>query len=516
MPGNRILATFGTGEVGLIDVATKTFVWKVWGFNGDSFQSPYDAELLPDGNLAVALRFNNGGRISVYNLTTGEEVWKHYLSNAHSVHFRTAGQSYNTDDPTLLVGGWGNIREVAYRPSGGQNVTWQVKSEYTHDAIVVENDRLITTEGYYVQKIDRVGTKLWKKMTPDEDRRIAVNPNAGRRLRLHGRARVTASSSATSTAISSGTGRRCRTGPGSTTRTASRSSSTRADRPTSRPLTASASQGDRPPARRAGQPDAVSLACHAFAARPLGSAGSGRRCPPLPAPGCAGGCRTVPGGGIDHDARPDAQRSRPRGWAMLPGDLGAQLRAPGRLCRARPLRVRDPREVDRHGRGRRVGRRHRRRYARRGLCAGRLIVSSSSTSRANRPHRAPCGVDRCLGARLVPGPRRGLWRQQRSDVPVLQWLPADRRRPPPERFGRSLAPLRRRSRLLAVRAPGNWISLNSWHRVVVHVRAGWSAGRVDVFIDGVLAIHATARTTCRPAASRRSWLEPSTSARRWT
>ena len=179
MPGNRILATFGTGEVGLIDVATKTFIWKVWGFNGDSFQSPYDAELLPDGNLAVALRFNNGGRISVYNLTTGEEVWKHYLSNAHSVHFRTAAQSYNTDDPTLLVGGWGNIREVAYRTNGGQNVTWQVKSEYTHDAIVVESDRLITTEGYYIQKIDRVGTKLWKKMTPDEDRRIAVNPNAG-------------------------------------------------------------------------------------------------------------------------------------------------------------------------------------------------------------------------------------------------------------------------------------------------------------------------------------------------
>jgi hypothetical protein len=179
MTGNKILATFGTGEVGLIDVATKRFDWKVWGFNGDAFQSPYDAELLPDGNLAVALRFNNGGRISVYNLQTGEEVWKHYLSNAHSVHFRTAAQSYNSDDPTLLVGGWGNIREVAYRPNGGQNVTWQVKSEYTHDAIVVENDRLITTEGYYVQKIDRVGTKLWKKMTPDEDRRIAVNPNAG-------------------------------------------------------------------------------------------------------------------------------------------------------------------------------------------------------------------------------------------------------------------------------------------------------------------------------------------------
>jgi hypothetical protein len=179
LPGNKILATFGTGEVGVIDVATKTWDWKVWQFNGDQFAAPYDAELLPDGNLAVALRFNNGGRISVYNLTTGAEVWKHYLSNAHSVHFRTAAQSYNSDDPTLLVGGFGNIREVAYRLNGGQNVTWQVKSEYTHDAIVVENDQIITTEGYYIQKIDRTGAQAWKKMTPDEDRRVAIDPNLG-------------------------------------------------------------------------------------------------------------------------------------------------------------------------------------------------------------------------------------------------------------------------------------------------------------------------------------------------
>jgi hypothetical protein len=177
MPGNRILATFGTGEVGLLDVATKTWIWKVWGFNGEAFNSPYDAELLPDGNLAVALRFNNGGRISVYNLTTGAEVWKHYLSNAHSVHFRTAAESYNSADPTLLVGGWGNVREVAYTPNGGQAVTWQVKTEYTHEAIVLQDDKLLTIEGYYIQKIDRLGTRIWKKMTPDEDRRVGLNPN---------------------------------------------------------------------------------------------------------------------------------------------------------------------------------------------------------------------------------------------------------------------------------------------------------------------------------------------------
>jgi hypothetical protein len=177
MPNNQILATFGTGEVGLIDVATRQWVWRTSGYNGDWFQSPYDAEVLPDGNLAVAMRFNNGGRISVYNRATGEEVWRHYLSNAHSVHFRTAAQSYASDDPTLLVGGWGSIREVAYRTNGGQNVTWQVRTEYTHDAIVVENDLILTSEGYYIQKINRSGTQLWRQSTPDEDRRIAVNPN---------------------------------------------------------------------------------------------------------------------------------------------------------------------------------------------------------------------------------------------------------------------------------------------------------------------------------------------------
>jgi hypothetical protein len=179
LPDNQILATFGTGEVGVIDVATKTWVWKTSGYNADWFQSPYDAEILPDGNLAVAMRYNEGGRIVVYERSTGKVVWKHLLSNAHSVKFRSAEQSYNSPYPTLLVGGWGSIREVAYRPNGAQNVTWSVRTEFTHDAIVVENDLVLTTEGYYIQKIDRQGGQIWRHSTPQENRRIVVNPSGG-------------------------------------------------------------------------------------------------------------------------------------------------------------------------------------------------------------------------------------------------------------------------------------------------------------------------------------------------
>lgn len=180
MPGGKILATFGTGEVGQIDVATKTFDWMTKGYNQDWFQSPYDAQLLPDGNLAVATRYNEGGRVTVYNRSTGAVVWKKLLSQAHSLLYRTPAESYNSSKPTLLLGGFGSDQEVTYQPGRAPKVVWQTSSEYTHDILPVPGGtNLLTSEGYYIRMIDRTGKVLWRKETPQEDRRFAVNPSGG-------------------------------------------------------------------------------------------------------------------------------------------------------------------------------------------------------------------------------------------------------------------------------------------------------------------------------------------------
>lgn len=179
LPGNKILATFGTGEVGVIDVATKTWDWKTTGFNQDWFQSPYDADLTPDGKLIVATRYNEGGRVTVYDRATGQQIWKHLVSNAHSAEYRTAAQSFNSDEPTIMVGGWGGIREVVYKPGSSATTAWSATTEYTHDILVLSDDRVLTSEGYYIQKIDRAGNQLWRRSTPDENRRIAINPDGG-------------------------------------------------------------------------------------------------------------------------------------------------------------------------------------------------------------------------------------------------------------------------------------------------------------------------------------------------
>lgn len=180
-PGNKILATFGTGVVGLIDAATKTFDWKFNGCQATNWlQSPYDAEILPDGNLAIATRYNENGRVAVYNRQGCTIVWKYLLSNAHSVRMYNPG--YNTNQITLLMGGWGQTAEAIYQ-SGvstySPTVVWSVPTEYTHDAMVIPNGDVVTVEGYYIQQITRADSQVWKVSTPNEDRRVAVNPDGG-------------------------------------------------------------------------------------------------------------------------------------------------------------------------------------------------------------------------------------------------------------------------------------------------------------------------------------------------
>jgi hypothetical protein len=139
MANGHILATFGTGKVGEIDPATKTFLWKTAGYNGDFFQSPYDAELLPDGNLAVATAQNEGGRIAVYNRATGAVVWKYLIHYPHYVEFVPAGRGVNTTKPTLLMSGFSPLTELVYDPGQPDDKTvvwrWSAGSN-THRAIL--------------------------------------------------------------------------------------------------------------------------------------------------------------------------------------------------------------------------------------------------------------------------------------------------------------------------------------------------------------------------------------------
>ena len=86
------------------------------GLNGDGFQSPYDAEVLPDGNLAVATAQNEGGRIAVYNRTTGALLWKYLINYPHYVELIPAGKGTGTTKPTLLMAGFSKTHRGRLRP----------------------------------------------------------------------------------------------------------------------------------------------------------------------------------------------------------------------------------------------------------------------------------------------------------------------------------------------------------------------------------------------------------------
>ena len=137
LPNGHILATFGTGTVGEIDMTTKSFVWSVKGYNGAFFQSPYDAELMPDGNIAVANAKAN--QVVVFNHTTGELVWTYPINFPHYVELLPAGKGLNTTRPTLLTSGFSKLSEVVYAPGQADDKALQYQwgaGSNTHRAIL--------------------------------------------------------------------------------------------------------------------------------------------------------------------------------------------------------------------------------------------------------------------------------------------------------------------------------------------------------------------------------------------
>ncbi len=139
LPNGHILATFGTGKVGEIDPTTKTFVWKVSGFNGDWFASPYDAQPLPGGRLAVANARQGTGRVTVYDTATGAQVWKYPVNFARLVEMVPAGSGTGTSQPTLLMSGRDQLTEAVYAPGAPDDATstWQwAAGSNTHRAIL--------------------------------------------------------------------------------------------------------------------------------------------------------------------------------------------------------------------------------------------------------------------------------------------------------------------------------------------------------------------------------------------
>jgi hypothetical protein len=161
LPNGHILATFGTGKVGEIDPATHKFVWITAGYKSDWFQSPYDALLLPDGKLAVGMTGNEGGRVVVYDRTTGTAVWKYLDALTKSVEYIPAGLGANTSRPTLLIGGR-RLDEVVYNPAGNGDGTrvyrWTPATNVIHRAVLDRNGRsLIVSNANDLIKLDRPG-----------------------------------------------------------------------------------------------------------------------------------------------------------------------------------------------------------------------------------------------------------------------------------------------------------------------------------------------------------------------
>lgn len=125
-------------------------------------------------------------------------------------------------------------------------------------------------------------------------------------------------------------------------------------------------------------------------------------------------------------------------------------------------------------------------FASTGECAGRLIVSSSSTSRANVRKSLPTGTDDVWAIGWFRVNREGY---SGSNVPTFRFFYGSKR----------ILDIHRQNLsgdlwLRAARGDGSWkyvklgkrMDLNRWYKVEIHVRTAWGSSRVDVLVDGVL------------------------------
>jgi len=120
----------------------------------------------------------------------------------------------------------------------------------------------------------------------------------------------------------------------------------------------------------------------------------------------------------------------------------------------------------------------------RGLCAGRLVVTSSSTSRANLRHALPTGTSDVWSVGWFRVDKQG-WAG--SNVPTFRFFNGTTRILDVFRAnGTGMMWLRTRSGSgsWTYHSLGTFIPLHSWFKVEIHVRTNWHASTVSVYING--------------------------------
>lgn len=120
----------------------------------------------------------------------------------------------------------------------------------------------------------------------------------------------------------------------------------------------------------------------------------------------------------------------------------------------------------------------------RGLCAGRIIVTSSSTSRANLRRGLPSGTDEIWAVGWFRVDRQGY---SGSNVPTFRFFNGSQRILDVHRANGSGSLW-----LRTASGSGSWryvwlnryIELHRWYRIDVHIRTSWSSSVVSVWVNG--------------------------------